>query len=216
MPETKPVKYKKEYREALHRFNERKGLNIPESDIGNLTIWKQISAVATLEESNHFTVEYLDIVKEVQKEFDHNFKLKALHILNERTGRNIPDEWVEQIQQAYNFPGAESHNDIITTHNQFVDIKDELRNKAKMAKAGKLIPDGYQPCGRCGGSGSYSWNQRDGSTCYGCSGKGIVPIPTKKKSGKGWHGDNPGHKAASIKAETNNVLRQAQTRSGDV
>ncbi len=27
-------------------------------------------------------------------------------------------------------------------------------------------------CGRCGGSGSYSWNAMHGSMCYGCSGKG--------------------------------------------
>lgn len=27
-------------------------------------------------------------------------------------------------------------------------------------------------CGRCGGSGSYSYNQRDGSRCYGCGGRG--------------------------------------------
>ena len=27
-------------------------------------------------------------------------------------------------------------------------------------------------CGRCGGSGSYSFNMMHGSTCYGCSGRG--------------------------------------------
>lgn len=27
-------------------------------------------------------------------------------------------------------------------------------------------------CGRCGGSGSHSYNQRHGSMCYGCNGKG--------------------------------------------
>ena len=27
-------------------------------------------------------------------------------------------------------------------------------------------------CGRCGGSGQYSFNQIDGSTCYGCRGSG--------------------------------------------
>lgn len=26
-------------------------------------------------------------------------------------------------------------------------------------------------CGRCGGSGHYSYNQRDGTVCYGCGGK---------------------------------------------
>lgn len=29
-----------------------------------------------------------------------------------------------------------------------------------------------ETCGRCGGSGSYSYNQVDGSRCYGCAGKG--------------------------------------------
>lgn len=30
----------------------------------------------------------------------------------------------------------------------------------------------YEACGRCGGTGEYSWNQVDGSRCYGCNGKG--------------------------------------------
>jgi hypothetical protein len=29
-----------------------------------------------------------------------------------------------------------------------------------------------KPCSRCGGSGSYSWNARHGSRCYGCGGRG--------------------------------------------
>jgi len=28
-------------------------------------------------------------------------------------------------------------------------------------------------CGRCGGSGNYSYNQMHGSTCYGCGGSGL-------------------------------------------
>jgi hypothetical protein len=31
-----------------------------------------------------------------------------------------------------------------------------------------------QTCGRCGGSGHYSYCQSWGTTCFGCSGKGIV------------------------------------------
>jgi hypothetical protein len=31
-----------------------------------------------------------------------------------------------------------------------------------------------KPCGRCGGSGSYSFNLMHGSRCYGCNGKGEV------------------------------------------
>lgn len=29
-------------------------------------------------------------------------------------------------------------------------------------------------CGRCGGSGHYSYNQMHGTTCYGCSGRKVV------------------------------------------
>lgn len=28
-------------------------------------------------------------------------------------------------------------------------------------------------CGRCGGTGNYSWNTMHGSTCYGCLGAGV-------------------------------------------
>jgi hypothetical protein len=28
-------------------------------------------------------------------------------------------------------------------------------------------------CGRCGGSGSYSWNAMHGDRCYGCNGQGV-------------------------------------------
>lgn len=30
-----------------------------------------------------------------------------------------------------------------------------------------------ETCGRCGGSGSYSYNQIDGSRCYGCNGNRV-------------------------------------------
>jgi hypothetical protein len=30
-----------------------------------------------------------------------------------------------------------------------------------------------QTCTRCGGCGEYSYNQRDGRTCYGCGGTGV-------------------------------------------
>lgn len=36
-----------------------------------------------------------------------------------------------------------------------------------------------QTCGRCNGAGKHSFNLRDGDTCYGCGGAGIVPIKPK-------------------------------------
>lgn len=38
--------------------------------------------------------------------------------------------------------------------------------------AGRVLAIRYEtePCGRCGGVGRYSFNLRDGDTCYGCGG----------------------------------------------
>lgn len=47
----------------------------------------------------------------------------------------------------------------------------QVKNPAKLnarIMGMKLSP----VCGRCGGSGSYSFNQIDGSVCYGCRGSG--------------------------------------------
>lgn len=167
----KPIKYKKEYREALKRLNELKGLNIPESEIGNLYNWKQVSTIPTLEESKNLTAIYINILNKVKKEFELNFNLKALHILNERTSRSIPDEYINNVIHGYTFPGAKSHNELIEVSNLLIDIKNELRKPKQ-----KPIPPGFKVCGRCGGSGKYSFNQRDLDRCYGCGGSGVVPI----------------------------------------
>lgn len=37
-------------------------------------------------------------------------------------------------------------------------------------------------CNRCGGSGRYSWNQRDGDRCWGCGGTGNELTKSAKKS----------------------------------
>jgi len=31
-----------------------------------------------------------------------------------------------------------------------------------------------KPCGRCGGSGHFAFNLKDGTICYGCTGRGPV------------------------------------------
>ncbi len=43
--------------------------------------------------------------------------------------------------------------------------------KRRLIKAGKLA---LKTCGRCGGSGRFSYNQMDGDKCYGCGGSGKV------------------------------------------
>jgi phage/plasmid primase-like uncharacterized protein len=35
-------------------------------------------------------------------------------------------------------------------------------------------------CARCGGTGRFSFNLRDGTKCYGCEGAGIVTVDEKK------------------------------------
>jgi hypothetical protein len=36
----------------------------------------------------------------------------------------------------------------------------------------------FRGCGRCGGYGQYSYNQLDGSMCYGCGGSGLGEVTT--------------------------------------
>lgn len=52
----------------------------------------------------------------------------------------------------------------------FDDLASTLRTTRKNALA-RALRMGLTPvCGRCGGTGNYSYNQIDGSRCYGCNG----------------------------------------------
>lgn len=42
-----------------------------------------------------------------------------------------------------------------------------------------------EPCGRCGGSGHYSYNQIDGTVCFGCSGN-KVRLTKRGKAAQDW------------------------------
>lgn len=48
-------------------------------------------------------------------------------------------------------------------------------DKAAVARLAQLNCGG-KVCRRCGGSGTYSFNQIDGSRCYGCNGLGVTDI----------------------------------------
>lgn len=65
----------------------------------------------------------------------------------------------------------------MTTKNKGID-RNEIATLmgCKAASAiSRLVALGYtEVCGRCGGSGQYSWNQVDGSRCFGCAGAGKV------------------------------------------
>ncbi|WP_029518030.1 hypothetical protein [Paenibacillus polymyxa] len=55
----------------------------------------------------------------------------------------------------------------------FEAMKVEDMNKGRLFK--RLLATGAAPaCKRCGGSGRYSYNLKDGSTCYGCGGAGVI------------------------------------------
>lgn len=44
---------------------------------------------------------------------------------------------------------------------------------------GRLYVKVKAPCPRCGGSGNYSYNQMDGTRCYGCGGTGVSVIKVR-------------------------------------
>jgi hypothetical protein len=58
-------------------------------------------------------------------------------------------------------------------------------------------------CGRCGGCGEYSFNLRDGSTCYGCSGSGKALSRAGKAARKAYEAVMSGmtHTYADVKRE---------------
>ena len=57
---------------------------------------------------------------------------------------------------------ADSYKDIQIVSEPFENEKGRLFVKVKGT------------CPRCGGSGHYSYNQIDGTRCYGCNGSGIA------------------------------------------
>jgi hypothetical protein len=56
---------------------------------------------------------------------------------------------------------------------QLLGVFGKNNNDIRIRCTSRLIYLGYsQNCSRCGGSGNYSFNQIDGSRCYGCGGSG--------------------------------------------
>lgn len=66
------------------------------------------------------------------------------------------------------------------------NIRNEIATVLKTTEANvdaRLVGLKIAPvCGRCGGSGRYSFNQIDGDRCYGCNGKGHVK-PAERELG---------------------------------
>ena len=63
-----------------------------------------------------------------------------------------------------------------------LDVKRTSPSARRAAVYARLSALGYdRECGRCGGSGHYSFNAQHGSRCYGCDGRGtVVPRLTEK------------------------------------
>jgi len=215
MTEEKPIRYKKLFRDALAAMNEKLGFNIPESEIGALARETYHGGQTRIEpiDGKEYYVMNLPIIWEyhkqlaiLQKQAQNRWDLKVLAVINERTGRNLPPEAAEKIRERQSFPGCKGWDDEIQTHFLYKKISEELENAGKMTKEARLLAEGKKVCGRCGGSGRYSFNLRDLDRCYGCGGSGVVQ--TKKKDGKGWHEDTPGHKRAAAKSKLKMTLRE--------
>ena len=59
---------------------------------------------------------------------------------------------------------------------------DQTPSLRESAAEGRLRALGYvSECGRCGGSGRFSYNTFDGDRCYGCGGRGKVLMPLSRK-----------------------------------
>lgn len=54
--------------------------------------------------------------------------------------------------------------------------------KQLVAKRGKAMDT--VTCGRCGGTGHYSYNILHGRRCYGCQGRGVVPAKAKARGAR--------------------------------
>lgn len=63
----------------------------------------------------------------------------------------------------------------------WLDVATALGCSEKSAQS-RLSALGYTTeCGRCGGSGRFSYNQVDGDRCYGCNGRKVVFVKLTKK-----------------------------------
>jgi DnaJ-class molecular chaperone len=57
----------------------------------------------------------------------------------------------------------------------------EVRRILNSLSDEKVKAKGYKKCSRCGGSGNYSYNPLDGTTCFKCNGLGYVKMGGVKK-----------------------------------
>lgn len=72
----------------------------------------------------------------------------------------------------------------------------QTTDKPRSVKTGNTFVFEAETCGRCGGSGHYSYNQMDGSRCYGCGGHGV------RLTKRGAEAQRVYHESLKVPAET--------------
>lgn len=82
-----------------------------------------------------------------------------------------------------------------------------LRTDNEKRLLARILGSGIAPlCGRCGGCGEYSYNQRDGSRCFGCNGLRVV-LP---KNAKQWAETVERAKSLDVDAYLDGVRMRAE------
>lgn len=84
---------------------------------------------------------------------------------------------------------ADSYKDMEIVSEPFENAKGKMYVKVKGT------------CPRCGGSGSYSYNQMDGTRCYGCGGSGVSVIKVRAYTEKEYNRMQAANERARTKRE---------------
>ena len=73
-------------------------------------------------------------------------------------------------------------------------------------------------CTRCGGSGKYAFNAKDGTVCYGCRGTGFQMVDlaarAKKQAAAAVRADEANRKASAVKEVTAAVKAELNSKFG--
>ena len=122
--------------------------------------------------SSTFNGQTTTVVKRNYRVYDYKTGREAARFLfdNDRAAASDFDRWL-----------------VDTVIFELKDDPDGIRGRYSFTKLrgvalARLKENGFMvACGRCGGSGHYSYNQIDGTRCYGCNGQKVrLPRITKK------------------------------------
>ena len=90
-------------------------------------------------------------------------------------------------------------------------VADSYKNSTQIGEAyeenGKMYIKIKMPCPRCGATGHYSYNQMDGSLCYGCRGKKFITKKVRAYTEKEYHRMQVANERAKAKKETEKLAK---------